>query len=113
MTLHAIANEVHAEIHRAWVKFGPQHHLPNGTGGPLFERYATLAKRDTDEAAADGRVTWQHVLQEEVYEAFAETDPGRLRTELLQVAAVAMRWVDAIDTRYHEERVEADRTATQ
>ena len=35
----------------------------------------------------------------ELSEALAETDPTRLRAELLQVAAVAVRWVTAIDER--------------
>jgi hypothetical protein len=39
------------------------------------------------------------ILREEVYEAFAEEDPAALRTELIQVAAVAATWVDAIDRR--------------
>jgi hypothetical protein len=50
-------------------------------------------------ATADGRVTWRHILTEEVYEAFAESDPTKLRAELVQVAAVAVQWIQAIDRR--------------
>ena len=32
-------------------------------------------------------------------EAFAENDPGALRTELIQVAAVAVKWAQALDRR--------------
>lgn len=42
---------------------------------------------------------WRTILAEEVYEAFAETDPARLRHELVQVAAVAAAWVEDIDSR--------------
>lgn len=36
---------------------------------------------------------------EEVLEAFAEADPDRLRAELVQVAAVATKWIQALDRR--------------
>ena len=32
-----------------------------------------------------------------VGEAFAESDPDKLRTELIQVAAVAVAWIESID----------------
>jgi hypothetical protein len=41
------------------------------------------------------------VLNEEVAEAFAESDPAKLRAELLQVAAVCAAWIYDIDTRPH------------
>lgn len=43
--------------------------------------------------------TWMELLREEVSEAFCEDDPVRLREELVQVAAVAVSWVEDIDTR--------------
>ncbi|TIH26025.1 NUDIX hydrolase, partial [Subtercola vilae] len=45
---------------------------------------------------------WQDILLEEVFEAFAESDTSKLRTELIQVAAVAQQWVEAIDRRTPE-----------
>ncbi|MFP3990677.1 hypothetical protein U9R90_25070 [Streptomyces sp. E11-3] len=42
---------------------------------------------------------WDGVLLEEVYEALAESDPARLRAELVQVAAVATNYIQAIDRR--------------
>lgn len=42
---------------------------------------------------------WRHILDEEVAEALAETDPERLRAELVQVAAVAVQWIEALDRR--------------
>lgn len=42
---------------------------------------------------------WDGVLLEEVYEALAEDDPAKLRAELIQVAAVAQQWIEAIDRR--------------
>ena len=46
-----------------------------------------------------GNGTWRHILTEEVWEAFAEKDSARLRAELVQVAAAAVNWIEAIDRR--------------
>jgi ADP-ribose pyrophosphatase YjhB (NUDIX family) len=73
--------------------------LPDGTGGEERVADSDLARRATETAAGDGELTWRHVLAEEVLEAFAETDPERLRTELIQVAAVAVKWAQALDRR--------------
>lgn len=105
---------VMAERERQDAKWGEQNH-PDGTGGwcvldggallraPLTggdRRYeAEEAQADCDLAAREGRLTWRHILLEEVYEALAEDDPARLRAELVQVAAVASAWVEAIDRR--------------
>jgi hypothetical protein len=43
------------------------------------------------------RLTWADVLNEEVAEALAATSVAHLREELVQVAAVAVRWIEAID----------------
>jgi hypothetical protein len=42
---------------------------------------------------------WLSVLLEEVFEAAETSDPVRLREELIQVAAVATQWVEALDRR--------------
>jgi hypothetical protein len=36
---------------------------------------------------------------EEVREAMAESDPAKLRVELVQVAAVSVAWIEALDRR--------------
>lgn len=46
-----------------------------------------------------GHPTWMHILREEVAEVFQESDQGRLREELIQVAAVAASWIERIDKR--------------
>lgn len=78
-------------------QWGEQNH-PDGTGGNAG-LLAEWAREACQRAAASGTVTWQHILLEEVYEAFAETDPAALRAELIQVAAVAAAWAEAIDRR--------------
>jgi hypothetical protein len=72
--------------------------LSDGTG-PERAEAADQAKKDVTEAAREGRLTWRHILLEEVLEAFAEDDSGALRTELIQVAAVAVKWAQALDRR--------------
>jgi hypothetical protein len=49
--------------------------------------------------ARTGKPTWMHLVREEVAEVFAENDPQRLRAELIQVAALAVSWVEKLDAR--------------
>jgi hypothetical protein len=78
-------------------KWGEQNH-PDGTGRPGD---ADMAILDRAKCKANGpeEDNWRDILQEEVSEAFAETDPARLRIELIQVAAVATAWIEHIDRR--------------
>ncbi|WP_233223251.1 hypothetical protein [Amycolatopsis sp. CA-128772] len=86
--------------------FGEQNH-PDGTGPDvtltgLARRAADAAwaaRFTTEMARAEDRLTWLHILREEVYEALAEADPQALRDELLDVAATAVVWIEAIDRR--------------
>lgn len=78
-------------------KWGEQN-CNDGTN-PGFTTSANAARELCDVAAKHGRLTWGHILTEEYYEALAETDPLKLREELVQVAAVAAAWVECIDRR--------------
>lgn len=114
--------DVIAERKRQNLKWGEQNH-PDGTGAaepvlldltvqlrllgdeprnimviPAAE-LALAAQHAEQYAASAGRSTWAHVLLEEVFEALAESDPVALRFELVQVAAVAAQWAEAIDRR--------------
>ncbi|MFE4051210.1 hypothetical protein [Streptomyces sp. YIM B13518] len=90
--------EVGYERTRQDSKFGEQNH-PDGTGLPVYQHSANRYRDHADRAAASGVLAWRDVLLEEVHEALAESDPEKLRTELVQVAAVAVAWVEAIDRR--------------
>lgn len=115
----AVAADVAAERARQDAKWGEQNHL-DGTGRvfrPLdtiaaqssyfhatnrfgdAEDLASAAKRATDVAAGHGDVRWADILLEEVFEALAEAEPQRLYDELIQVAAVAQQWAEAIKRR--------------
>jgi hypothetical protein len=93
-----LAEEVVAERNRQDEKWGVQDH-PDGTGGKVDKLRADNARVDCDDAFKAGRGTYRDILAEEVAEAFAESDPVALRAELVQVAAVALAWVEAIDRR--------------
>lgn len=114
-TIHvttAVLDEILEERVRQDAKFGPQNH-PDGTGEawpdlvrPAFgwdadpaRHAARLARQGCQRDAKKGKTTWVGIALEEVAEAFAETDPVKLRAELLQVAAVAVNWIEAIDRR--------------
>ncbi|WP_199539252.1 hypothetical protein [Desertihabitans brevis] len=106
-----VLNEVGGERGRQEVKWGEQNH-PNGTGGTrslLRDAYepnldlrtgaelAAIFTARTDRLAAAGRLTYEAILTEEWAEAIACDDPAELRAELVQVAAVAVAWVQKID----------------
>lgn len=97
-----VCEEVIAERGRQEKRWGEQNH-PDGTGPGVLERLsyrctsAEGAKGACERAFKYGRGTYTHILYEEVAEAFEETDPVRLREELVQVAAVAVAWIEKID----------------
>lgn len=93
----SVLDEVTAERARQDAKWGEQNH-PNGTGPTMTSlNRREFAQRECDYAAQRGTVTYRHILEEEVTEAFVESCPTTLRAELIQVAAVAVAWVEKID----------------
>lgn len=94
----SILAEIHDEVLRQNHLWGEQNH-PDGTALIEDGDRATRVKNLNDFYVEEGSLTWRDILLEEVYEAFAEEDPDRLREELVQVAAVATNWVRAIDRR--------------
>jgi len=104
ITTDRVLQEVLAERIRQDEKWGEQNH-PDGTGtddnwtGTPFDVAADFHRRECQGAAARGEVTWAHIALEEDYEAYAETDPVKLRAELIQSIAVKVAWVEAIDRR--------------
>ena len=89
-----IAAECAAQ-HRRW---GEQHHP---TGAHILYRPLTrLLQYLCDRAQRRGRMTWRHILLEEVCEALAEPrDPAAMRGELVQSAAVLATMIADLDSR--------------
>lgn len=94
----ALFEELHGELQRIYEKWGDQNH-DDGTGGSLLAYEREMARLSCQHAARSGYVTWMMILREEFFEAVAESDPARVRAELIQVAGVALTWIDAIDRR--------------
>lgn len=106
--LDRVLADITAEREAQHAVHGVQHHLPDGTG-PQWAQLADNARRECEQAATVGRLTWRHILLEEVAEALAEDDPALLRRELVQVVAVGAQWLQAIDNRSQPAVVEERR----
>lgn len=112
--LDRVMGAVIHDCFEADAKFGPHLDLPDldqvllyrrGGCDPtrMAENYEIpsegRAKGNTSIRTERGELTWADVLVEEVSEAVCSASTAELRAELLQVAAVALRWVRAIDLR--------------
>jgi hypothetical protein len=92
-----VLTEVEHERFEQHAKWGEQNH-PNGTNTTPFDSVdASAARQRCQRAFAEGTGTYRHILAEEVAEAFAESDPAKLRRELVQVAAVVVQWIEKMD----------------
>jgi hypothetical protein len=76
-------------------KWGEQNH-PMLQFAPLkgVQRELELVRRINEDFDSPD---WFYILLEEVYEAFAETDPAKQREEMVQVAAVAVQIIECLD----------------
>jgi len=107
---------IQAERLRQNKKWGEQNHpdvdpvLFNRPGGASPERIAAhleipsanRARYLCDTAKKRGETTWSGILVEEIAEAVEAASMANydaLRTELIQVAAVAIAWLEALDRR--------------
>lgn len=97
-TVGDVVNAVVAERAAQDKRWGEQNH-PDGTGYGIWVARAEEIKRRAAYQVKNNTLTWQTILYEEVAEAFAESDPIRLREELVQCAAVCVAWIEAIDRR--------------
>lgn len=73
--------------------------IPNGTGTRDAVKQRDAYQQRADRAEEHGDLTWSHILAEECAEALAESEPNALRAELVQVAAVAVKWIEVLDRR--------------
>lgn len=91
-----IFDDVVIERHRQIAKWGVRQNHPDGTSS-RWELERDIVRDFVNAHAEAGTLTWLHILREEVSEAFAETDPLKLRAELVQVAAVVFAWIEQLD----------------
>lgn len=71
----------------------------DGTGGSDARAFLEIARGELTRYADRDAIPWRALLECEVAETFAETDPQRLEDELLDVANVATKWAQAIRLR--------------
>lgn len=107
-----VLSDVRAERARQFARYGNNEDLDDGTGRDVVwfneipAQGAEILLRNAYEAyeAEHGKPTFRHLVLEEVAEAMQESNPARLRAELLQVAALAVSWIEKIDSRIPEWR---------
>ena len=117
-TAHVLTDVV-LERHRQIHLYGHNEDTPDGTGpsvcwaepiidcarsaysGPMHATVLEDIIREDYElhTKAGEQLTWMHFLREEFAEAMQESDPAKLYTELVQVAAVAISWAEKIRQR--------------
>jgi hypothetical protein len=102
--------EIAAERAAQDALFGEQN-LPDMAGSEnanrqarqMFEvfanRYKALNDGSYDDIDPSHTTDFTGVFLEEVYEALAESDPAKIRAELIQAVAVGVKWIEAIDRR--------------
>jgi hypothetical protein len=93
-----VLDEIMAERARQDKKWGEQNH-PDGTSHKHYCERLLRARKSKRLATGNGSVSFAHILAEEFFEVMTEPDPTWLRVELVQLAAVAVQWVQAIDRR--------------
>lgn len=103
--LAAVLSEIAEERARQDAKWGVQD-LPDGTGGTALLFSGMTYGEIADTLKLHGRLAREHGTEnaglsmlEEAFEVMAETHPGLIRMELVQLSAFAVKWIQMIDRR--------------
>lgn len=111
MDTQGVLGEVLAERRKQDEKWGEQNHPILWPASAPMDRsaYENLANRwkevnasrvyDANQrcATSDRNCSWDGIAFEELYEAFAESDPAKVRAEAVQAAAVLVAMIECID----------------
>lgn len=91
-------DDIKFELVRQHSLWGTQDHpsVPKAGEPTFFMPAEATAKLQCEFARRHGRMTWAHILVEEVAEAANAPTPDLMIEELVQVAAVAVSWIDSI-----------------
>lgn len=95
----AILAEVAAERRRQDERWGRQDHLWYSSDADSAAPSRADVWRIVETRSREGTLRWADILLEEVAEAVNEPDDRHARAELVQVAAVAVAAIEAIDRR--------------
>lgn len=110
---HKIIYEILVERKKQDVKWGEQNHpsvdpiLTERPGGCTPERMCeeyelpteNRAKSSCNIATKNGKLTFTHIVVEELCEAVSAVDDDARREELIQLGACVVQWIEAIDRR--------------
>ena len=89
--------DIIAERNRQDAKWGEQH-WPDGTAAD-FKRTADRYRTICNNNFKDGTLAWADIAKEEFYEALAEVEWSKIRTEIIQTIAVLVAWIEDGDAR--------------
>ena len=98
-----ILAQIARERARAVKRFGAQSELPLAEHGPgkavraVYERLEAGAKRICESARAEGKLTWEYIIDEEWAEALAAPTLEQRREELVQLAGTVLGAIEATD----------------
>jgi hypothetical protein len=76
--------------------------VPDGTGDAEAQEMLALTRdvvSDHQYEVDSSTCCWRHVLEEEFADVLAESDPKKLRAELVQLGACCVQWIEALDIR--------------
>lgn len=77
----------------------PLAEVPDGTGYEMFDTVARMKADEADRHAKASEPNWKSQVDAQLWKAFTERDPDRLRRELTQLINMLAMWVLAIDER--------------
>lgn len=95
-----VLRDITTERERQDAKWGQQNHADGDIDFAWAQSEERYAKRECEEAAKAGNLTWYDIEREESAEAMVEVASGnkvRLREELVQHAAVLVAWIECLD----------------
>lgn len=73
--------------------------LPDGTGMTDCLEWMHHSAQMREDAIVHGTLTWAHVLEAALAQAFTYTDTEELRDGLLTVVTLAVSWIQSLDRR--------------
>lgn len=87
---------------RAWGPIEKNLDVPDGTATESLATRLALTRQDVNRHCLDtgrGTCCFAHVIEEEAAEVLAESDPKKLRAELVQLGACCVKWIEVLDRR--------------
>ncbi len=95
---HAIQREQDRQLAKWGVQDHPSFEITPDWGRVERVESCEEVKEMVDSKVKDGTLAWEDILIEEVAESLAEvTSNEALKTELIQIAAVALSWIESIN----------------